>query len=70
MKKSTYLKKRLKIRVLYQKGLTILEIAKEVSMTLDAVQEVLEDIGLKAKYNHEKLEPHAFSKHCGKRVKI
>lgn len=70
MSKSTYLKKRLRIRVLYQKGLTILEIAKEVSMTLDAVQEVLEDIGLKAKYKHEKTEPHAFAEHCGKRVKI
>lgn len=70
MKKNTYLNKRLRIRALYQKGLTILEIAKEVSMTLDAVQKILEDIGLKPKYKHEKPKPHAFAEHCGKRVKI
>ena len=70
MNKNTYLNNRIKIRVLYQKGLTVSEIASEVKMTHDDVYLIIKDIGLKPKFEHKKIEPHAFAKYCGKRVII
>lgn len=70
MRKNTYLNNRLRIRVLYQKGLTVSEIASKVKMTHDDVYLIIKDIGLMPKFEHEKVEPHAFAEHCRKRVKI
>ena len=70
IRQQKYLQKRLRVRALHQKGLTVAEIAKETKFKKHEVVDILNDAGLKPKFVHKPKEPHSFQEHCGKRVKI
>lgn len=70
IRQQKYLQKRLRVRALHQKGLTVSEIAKETKFKKHEVVDILNDAGLKPKFAHTVKEHSSFVNYCRKRVKI